>query len=142
MTRTLFIGLDGATFTVLEPLTSELPECGVTMPYLKQLMEYGVRAKLRSTPNPLTPPAWVSVMTGRTPGHHGVHDFLRVGETNGEVYFTMSDSRDIRTETIWSLASRQGRSVVSLNFPIMAPPRAINGSLVPGLVPWKTRNSA
>lgn len=137
MTRTLFIGLDGATFTVLDNITSDLPEIGVTMPFLKQFMEAGVRAKLRSTPNPLTPPAWVSIMTGRTPGSHGVYDFVRYEDKGQDVYFTLYDSRDIRTETIWSMASRQNRTAVALNFPFTAPPRPISGSLVPGFVPWK-----
>jgi predicted AlkP superfamily phosphohydrolase/phosphomutase len=137
MTKTLFIGLDGATFTVLNEMTRDLPGVGITMPFLKSFMENGCRAKLRSTPNPLTPPAWVSIMTGRMPGSHGVYDFIRAEEKDGDVYFTLSDSRDILTETIWSMASRQDRTVVALNFPITAPPRPIAGSLVPGFVPWK-----
>src|SRR4028119_328419 len=111
MTRTLFIGLDGATFTVLDEMTRDLPEVGVTMPFLKQFMETGARAKLLSTPNPLTPPGWVSMMmTGRTPGSHGVYDFIRAEEKGNDVYFTLSDARDIRTELIWSMISRQDRS--------------------------------
>ena len=137
MTKTLFIGLDGATFTVLNEMTRDLPGVGITMPFLKSFLEKGCRAKLRSTPNPLTPPAWVSIMTGRMPGSHGVYDFIRAEEKDGDVYFTLSDSRDILTETIWSMASRQDRTVVALNFPITAPPRPIAGSLVPGFVPWK-----
>jgi predicted AlkP superfamily phosphohydrolase/phosphomutase len=137
MTKTLFIGLDGATFTVLDEMTRDLPEVGITMPFLKKFMETGCRAKLRSTPNPLTPPAWVSIMTGRMPGSHGVYDFIRAEEKGEDVYFTLSDSRDILTETIWSMASRQDRTVVALNFPITAPPRPGNGSMVPGFVPWK-----
>jgi predicted AlkP superfamily phosphohydrolase/phosphomutase len=137
MTRTLFIGLDGATFTVLDEMTRDLPGVGITMPFLKKFLETGCRAKLRSTPNPLTPPAWVSIMTGRMPGSHGVYDFIRAEEKGGDVYFTLSDSRDILTETIWSIASRQDRTVAALNFPVTAPPRPVNGSLVPGFVPWK-----
>lgn len=137
MTKTLFIGLDGATFTVLDEMTRDLPGIGITMPFLKQFMETGCRAKLRSTPNPLTPPAWVSIMTGRTPGSHGVYDFIRAEEKGGDVYFTLSDSRDILTETIWSMASRQNRTIVALNFPITAPPKPVAGSLIPGFVPWK-----
>jgi predicted AlkP superfamily phosphohydrolase/phosphomutase len=137
MTKTLFIGLDGATFTVIDEMTRDLPGVGVTMPFLKHFLETGCRAKLRSTPNPLTPPAWVSIMTGRMPGSHGVYDFIRAEEKGEDVYFTLSDSRDILTETIWSMASRQDRTVVALNFPITAPPRPVNGSLVPGFVPWK-----
>jgi predicted AlkP superfamily phosphohydrolase/phosphomutase len=137
MTRALFIGLDGATFTVLRRLMDGEPHHGVTMPFLRSLFANGAHAKLRSTPNPLTPPAWVSLMTGRTPGYHGVYDFMRAEERDGEVYFTLSDSRDVRVETIWSIASRHRRKVVSLNFPITAPPRPLNGALVPGFVPWK-----
>ena len=55
MERTVLIGLDGATFTVLDPLMDE----GV-MPFLKSFVAKGVRAHLLSTPNPLTPPAWTS----------------------------------------------------------------------------------
>ena len=137
MLRTLFIGLDGATFTILDQLTGPLPGTGVVMPFLAKFMASGARARLRSTPNPLTPPAWISIMTGRSPGHHGVFDFIRAEEKAGQMYFTLYDSRDIRTETIWSIASRQNRKVVSLNFPMTAPPRKINGALVPGFVPWK-----
>ena len=138
MTRTLFIGLDGATFTVLDRLTAPDPSTGaVVMPCLARLMRTGTRAILRSTRNPLTPPAWVSLMTGRTPGHHGVYDFLRAEERADDVYFTLYDARDIRTETIWSIATRQQRKVVALNFPITAPPRGGWGTVVPGFVPWK-----
>jgi predicted AlkP superfamily phosphohydrolase/phosphomutase len=141
--RTLFIGLDGATFTVLNDLVKP-GDGGPVMPYLAKLMAGGSRAKLRSTPNPLTPPAWVSMMTGRTPGHHGVYDFIRAEERNDDVFFTLSDSRDCGAETIWSIASRQGKKVAVLNFPFTAPPpKSLNGVLVPGFVPWRhlRRNS-
>lgn len=135
--RTLFIGMDGATFTVLDELTR--PASGEpVMPFLAQVFAGGSRAKLRSTPNPLTPPAWVSLMTGRGPGHHGVFDFIRAEEHGEEVYFTLYDSRDCRVETIWSIASRQGKRIAALNFPFTAPPpRELNGFLVPGFVPWR-----
>ena len=137
MTRTLFIGLDGATYTVLDSLTKATADGEIVMPFMRQVMANGARALLRSTPVPLTPPAWVSIMTGRTPGHHGVFDFVRAEERNDEVFFTLSDARDVRVETIWSIASRQNRSIVSLNFPITAPPKPVNGSLVPGFVSWR-----
>jgi predicted AlkP superfamily phosphohydrolase/phosphomutase len=137
MVRTLFIGMDGATFTVLDSLTDVNSPDGVVMPCLKGLMERGFRAKLRSTAHPLTPPAWVSLMTGRTPGHHGVYDFVRFEDRGDEVFFTLYDARDIKQETIWSMASRQQRRVASLNFPMMAPPPPVSGSLIPGFVSWK-----
>lgn len=135
--RTLFIGMDGATFTVLDDLIKP-NEGGTVMPFLAKIFKEGSRSKLRSTPNPLTPPAWVSLMTGRGPGHHGVFDFIRAEERGDEVFFTLFDSRDCRVETIWSIASRQGMRVAALNFPFTAPPpKDLNGFIVPGFVPWR-----
>lgn len=137
-TKTLFIGLDGCTFTVLDQLTSDIPGVGVVMPFMKKIMDEGARAKLRSTPNPLTPPAWTSVQTGRGPGVHGVFDFIRSEDKGGEVYWTLYDSRDIDAELIWQTASRQGKKVAALNFPLTAPPPDnINGCTVPGFIPAK-----
>jgi len=135
--RTLFIGMDGATFTVLDDLTKTQPgEDGPVMPFLAKIFAGGSRSKLRSTPNPLTPPAWVSLMTGRGPGHHGVYDFVRAEERGDKVFMTLYDARDCRVETIWSIASRQGKKVAALNFPFTAPPPAdLNGFIVPGFVP-------
>jgi predicted AlkP superfamily phosphohydrolase/phosphomutase len=141
--RTLFIGMDGATFTVLDDLIKPA-DGGPVMPFLAGIFARGSRAKLRSTPNPLTPPAWVSLMTGRGPGHHGVFDFIRAEERGDEVYFTLYDARDCRVEMIWSIASRQGKRVAALNFPFTAPPPPdLDGFVVPGFVPWRhlRRNS-
>lgn len=137
MTRTLLIGLDGATYTVLDPLMNGTCEEGVVMPYLASLRENGYSAVLKSTNHPLTPPAWTTVCTGRTPGQHGIYDFVRFEDLGDDVYFTLYDARDIRSETLWETAGREGKSIVSLNFPMMAPPPEVNGSLVPGFVSWK-----
>ncbi len=137
-TKTLFIGLDGCTYTVLDQMTRDLPGTGVTMPFMKSLIERGTRAKLRSTPNPLTPPAWCSIMTGRNPGEHGVFDFIRAEDRGGEVYWTLYDARDIDCETIWSICSRKNVSVAALNFPLTAPAAEnLKGSIVPGFIPAK-----
>jgi len=137
VTRTLFLGLDGATFHILDNLTRDQPGQGIVMPFLAQFMVQGFRAPLRSTPHPLTPPAWTTLVTGRNPGEHGIYDFMRADDRQHEIFFTLYDFRDIRCETIWSIAGRQDRAVVSLNFPMMAPPPKLNGSLIPGFTPWK-----
>jgi len=130
--QTILIGVDGATFSILNPLMNE----GV-MPFLKQFMVSGVRAELQSVIPPLTPPAWTSLMTGRSPGQHGIFDFS-VKESPGSQLVHIASSRDVGCETIWSLVSRQGMRVTSLNFPLMFPPPRINGNVVPGgLMPWR-----
>ena len=132
MNPTVLIGLDGATFSILDSIMED-----GTMPFLREFMDRGVRAELLSTPNPLTPPAWISLMTGRSPGHHGVFDFIWAEERKTDHYFTLYNFRDIQCETIWSIASRQNGKVCSLNFPMMSPPPVVSGHIVPGLVSWK-----
>lgn len=132
MNSTVLIGLDGATFSILDPLME-----GGHMPHLKHLIDRGFRAPLRSTSNPVTPPAWTSMITGRSPGNHGIYDFVRWEERNGTIYFTLYNSSDILCETIWSIASRNDRRVTHLNFPMMAPPQPINGFVIPSMVQWR-----
>jgi predicted AlkP superfamily phosphohydrolase/phosphomutase len=129
--RCILIGLDGATFGILDPLVEE----GV-MPCLKGLFDSGARGELLSVIPPLTPPGWTSLMTGRSPGNHGIFDFFRFEYRNGR-YIRVVDSTDVGCETIWSMVSRQGLKATVLNFPLTSPPRPISGSVVPGWVPWR-----
>jgi predicted AlkP superfamily phosphohydrolase/phosphomutase len=130
--RTLLIGLDGATFSILDPLVQQ----GV-MPHLKELLGSGARAKLASVVPPLTPPAWTSLMTGRSPGNHGIFDFMRFESRPDGRYLRVVDSRDVACETIWSIVTRHGLRATVLNFPLMYPAHPISGCVVPGWVPWR-----
>lgn len=132
MPSVLLIGLDGATFTVLDRLMAD-----GEMPRLAALRASGAHAPLLSTPHPLTPPAWTTVMTGRSPGEHGIFDFLRADFRNGRVFTTLNDFRHIRRETLWTIANRLGCRVTALNFPLTAPPPSVAGSVVPGLLSWR-----
>jgi len=123
--RTVLIGLDGATFSILDPLMRD----GV-MPFLKEFVASGARAELLSVIPPLTPPAWTSLVTGRSPGQHGIFDFFqKEGENH---YIRLTTSNDVHCETIWSNISRHGVRGTSLNFPLMLPPPAIDGNVVSG----------
>jgi predicted AlkP superfamily phosphohydrolase/phosphomutase len=129
---TLMLGLDGATFDVLEPYWQD-----GTMPFLRAFVSRGVRAGLRSVVPPLTPCAWTALATGRQPGFHGVFDFVRITRQPGYLQSQMATSSDIRCDTIWSIAGRAGARVAALNFPVTFPPQPINGYVVPGFVPWR-----
>ena len=126
----VLIGLDGATFSVLDPMMR-----GGVMPFLRDWSAGGVRAVLGSTTHPLTPIAWTTLMTGRLPGNHGVFDFVRVVSQDPQPSYVLGTSADVRTETLWAITSRNGRRVSCLNFPSMFPAPAINGFVVPGFVP-------
>ena len=127
----LMIGLDGATFTLLDPMM----RAGV-MPCLQEMLRRGVRADLMSTRNPLTPPAWTSMITGRSPEAHGIYDFFRPTFTHdGRVFFRINDFRDNHCETIWSIVNRGGKRATSLNFFGMAPAPEIDGYVISGFLP-------
>lgn len=130
MSKTLLLGLDGATWTALDPLF----ELGV-MPFLRDFRATGSAGRLMSTVCPVTPPAWTSMITGRTPGHHGIYDFIRV-ENQGldHIPFRLAHARDIQCEPLWSITGRLGKPSGFLNFPntFLAPP--FNGYMVPGFV--------
>src|SRR3954464_8265965 len=129
MGRTVLVGLDGATFCVLDPLMTS----GV-MPFLADLAAAGVRGELASTMPPVSPTAWTSIATGRTPGNHGVFDFIRSEERGGDVYFTLYDARDIDADTIWSIASRSGLRVTVLNYMLTFPAPPVTGTSALALV--------
>lgn len=129
--RTLLIGLDGATFSVLDPLMQQ----GV-MPFLRSFFEQGVKAELETIVPALTPPAWTSLMTGRRPGQHGVFDFFRM-ESPDSRHVRFFTSHDVQCDTIWSLAAEQNLRVTCLNFPATFPAPKLPGYVVPGWVPWR-----
>jgi predicted AlkP superfamily phosphohydrolase/phosphomutase len=129
--KTLLIGLDGATFSLLDPLMDE----GV-MPFLKSFMAGGARADLRTIVPALTPPAWTSLLTGHTPGHHGIFDFFQL-EAPGSKQIRLTTSRDLRCRTVADWVNRAGLAANVLNFPAHFPAPAIDGTVIAGWMPWR-----
>jgi predicted AlkP superfamily phosphohydrolase/phosphomutase len=129
--QTVLIGLDGATFTILDPLMQD----GV-MPFLKSFVASGVRSELRSVVPPLTPPAWTSLMTGRSPGQHGIFDFF-CKESPDSPHIRVATAHDVHAETLWSIADKHNLRTTVLNFPLMFPPPRLNGYVIPGWMPWR-----
>ena len=128
----LLIGLDGATFDILDPLMSD----GV-MPVLQRLTASGVRAVLRSTVPALTPPAWTSLVTGRRPGAHGIFDFFRKDSVSSPLVRFLT-SHDVACPTTWILANDAGLRSTVLNFPLTFPAPHIAGHIIPGgFMPWR-----
>jgi len=83
------IGLDGATFTILDPLI----EAGL-MPNLGSLMRDGVSGNLKSVVPTNSAAAWASFMTGKNPGKHGIFEF-RMRRREDFWRYTVVSSRHI-----------------------------------------------
>ena len=125
--RIFLLGLDGASWNLLDRLLA----AGV-MPNLQRLCEEGVRATLASTVPPITPVAWSTLMTGVSPGKHGVFGFLT--RTSADSYLQRPVNRlDLQVPTIFDYYRVAGR-LISLNLPMSYPATPVSGLMVSGMM--------
>lgn len=121
--KLLVIGLDGASFNVLDPLI----EKGY-LPHIAKLISSGSRADLETTFPPITAVAWSSFMTGKNPGKHGIFEFVRRDHHSNRELAVNASFRQGRA--IWDLLSDAGKRVIVHNFPCTYPPHEINGLMI------------
>jgi predicted AlkP superfamily phosphohydrolase/phosphomutase len=124
--RVLIIGLDGATFDVLDPLM----EAGY-LPRLKEAVESGVAGPLRSTVPPITPAAWTTFLTGQLPGRHGIIDFERYEPEQNRLSLNSTRCLD-GVRNIWQILGERGLRVGSVNVPMTYPAVPVNGIMISG----------
>lgn len=130
--RTLIIGLDGATWSVLDPFME-----GGHLPHLAELKARGAWGTLRSTIPPLSAPAWSTFLTGKSPARHGVFHFVDWGDGAGEgggPGDRLVNGASIESPTMWDVVAHHDRKVGAINVPMSYPPRPVNGFVVTGLL--------
>ncbi len=124
--RVFALGLDGATFDLLEPWFAE-----GKLPTLARLYREGTRARLQSVVPYLSPQAWTSFMTGKNPGKHAVWDFIVHLPDSYEIQFANAASR--RAVSLWKMLGDAGKKVCVVNVPMTFPPEPVNGYLISGM---------
>ena len=122
----MILGLDGATFKVIDPLIA-----AGELPGLASIMSGGHRSVLRSTIPPLTPAAWSTMTTGTNPGKHGIFGFLRANIAERQVRIVTSD--DVGIPSVWEVLSAEDIRVGCFSFPWTYPPKPVNGFMIAGL---------
>jgi len=137
VTRVVVIGLDGVTFEVIDPLIAQ-----GELPNLKRMMTNGSRAILQSVVPPYSPPAWISMLTGKNPGKHGIFHFLK--RKGGSYDLEVASFRDVRENTLFSILAREGLGSGAMNIPMTyPPPDRVRGFFVSGIpVPPDPRSCA
>jgi predicted AlkP superfamily phosphohydrolase/phosphomutase len=120
------IGVDGATFDLVEPWVSQ-----GKLPHFRHLMESGAWGRLQSTIPPLTPCAWTSFKTGVNPGKHGVYEFYFLDE-NRDLQVNFHRNRGY--DSIWRILSNHGLRSCVYNVPFTFPPEEVHGILISGLL--------
>lgn len=123
--RLTVIGLDSATFDVIDPLLAE-----GELPNLARLFATGSRGVLRSTTHPLTPQAWATMVTGVNAGRHGLCDFTERDESGYRLRVVNGSRR--RAPAVWDYLTAAGRRCGLVNIPFTCPAPAVDGFAVAG----------
>jgi len=125
--KVVFIGIDGAVWSILDPMIEEgfLP----TFAKLKREGSYGV---LHSVKAYISPPAWVSMMTGYEPERTGIYTFGHWDREARE--FLPLSAADTQTPSVWDIASHADKRTAVINVPMTYPVRDVNGIMVSGLM--------
>jgi predicted AlkP superfamily phosphohydrolase/phosphomutase len=124
--KILVIGLDGATFDVINPLIKE-----GRMPNLAGLIAAGASGCMRSTVPPVSGPAWMSLATGMKPERTSIYDFTY--RKAGSYELQHISSSDYAGRAVWDYLGKAGKKVGILNYPMFFPPYPVNGFITTGL---------
>ncbi|HHQ45396.1 MAG TPA: hypothetical protein ENN13_04585 [Candidatus Altiarchaeales archaeon] len=124
--KVLIIGLDGATWTTLEPWIEQ-----GNMPYLKSLYDSGSHSSLMAPIPYVSPVSWPTFATGNNPGRHGIYGFQQCADTD-EPRIPLGDS--IQSERVWQTLSKNGRKSIIMNLQNTYPPDKINGIVISGVM--------
>ncbi|MGI8773666.1 MAG: alkaline phosphatase family protein [Actinomycetota bacterium] len=126
MSKVLLLGIDGATYSTLEPAF----EAG-HMPNYRKLLERSASGILTSTVPPYTPPGWTSIFTGVNPGRHGIFGFT-LGNVQRNRGLVRLDR--VQAPAIWNAANAQGKQIGLFNIPMTYPAPAVDGFAVSGML--------
>jgi len=123
-TRVIVIGIDGASWDLLEPWINE----GV-LPTLEKLVKRGIYGRLESTIPPWTIPAWESMTTGKNPKKLGFATFMVKKGYKFVPYIFMKHNQQ---KMFWELLSDTGYRVILANLPNVYSAKKINGCIISG----------
>jgi predicted AlkP superfamily phosphohydrolase/phosphomutase len=122
--KVLVIGLDSTPPRLLfEEFRDELSN-------LRELMDTGVFAPLRTIHPPITIPAWMAMCTGMDAGEMGVYGF-RSRDNHSYTEYTLSMSHVFSgVRKIWDEIAERGKKSILVGIPPSYPPYPVNGSMI------------
>jgi predicted AlkP superfamily phosphohydrolase/phosphomutase len=125
MTRTFVVGLDGASWRLIDPWIEQ-----GELPTLERLRESGTWATSESCLPPVTFPNWKCYSSGKNPGQLGVYWFERIDLETPSI--DVMNGSDFETAELWDYLNEAGYSTGVVNMPTMYPPRKVDGPIVSG----------
>lgn len=121
------IGFDGASWRFIEPLVRR-----GEMPNFQRLMEQGAHGVLNSTIPFQSAAAWVTFMTGKNSGKHGVYMFQDYDALSYSYVGRTANARYFSGQTIFDVVGQMGGRVTVARVPMTYPAWAVNGAMVSG----------
>jgi predicted AlkP superfamily phosphohydrolase/phosphomutase len=118
MTKTLIIGIDGGSPSLIMKWINELPT-------FKKLITEGTFGALQSTIPVMTSPAWACMQTGRNPGKLGMYDFMKLKPP-----FNPCSSDDWWGLSMWKELDDYGFKCGILNTPMTYPPHKLDDGFI------------
>lgn len=107
------LGLDGASWKILKPMTKELE-----LKFFKTIFKKGSFGDNKSVIPPITGTAWPSIFTGKNPGKHGVFDFITVKDDFSTEY---NSSFNVKSEFLWETLEKNNIKCGIINIPFSSP---------------------
>ncbi|HUV42533.1 MAG TPA: alkaline phosphatase family protein [Patescibacteria group bacterium] len=123
--RTVIIGIDGVPFGLM----NNLSEKGV-MPHFKKLKNEGVFKKMRSSIPPISSISWISIITGKNPGEHGIFGFMELMPKTYTLHFP--NFNDVQEKPFW--LKKRNKKFAIINVPSTYPPKPLNGIHLSGFI--------
>lgn len=121
--KVLVIGLDcAAPELVFDRFADDLPN-------LTKLRATGLWGRILSTTPPITVPAWMAMMTGKSPGTLNLSGFRhrKPGSHQGD---WVANSTSVREQTVWDIIGQSGRPSCVVAVPPSYPVKPIHGNLI------------
>jgi predicted AlkP superfamily phosphohydrolase/phosphomutase len=121
--KVILIGLDGATWKVMQPLIDQ-----GRLPNIAKLINNGAVGVLESIEPMNSPILWTTIVTGKSEKKHGISDF--VTKTPGEYETSIVTSNLRKVKAIWNILSDYGKTVGIVNWWASWPAEKVNGFIV------------
>ena len=121
--RILFIGLDAATWVVIEPLLRE-----GKLPHMARLIQRGTAAEFKPFIPSESPLIWTSIATGVDPSQHGIQSFSRRLPGTDQQVPLRSEFR--RAAAFWNLLTDAGKSVITIKWWASWPAEPVRGATI------------
>jgi predicted AlkP superfamily phosphohydrolase/phosphomutase len=132
--KAFIIGLDASSpELVFNQFLNDLPN-------LKDMVQNSIYGSLKSCDPPITIPAWMTMMTGKSPGTLGLYGF-RHKKPQSYTEFYIANSNSVKEKCVWDIISEKNLRSCVIGVPPSYPPKPINGELISCFItPDSTKN--